>query len=109
MPIMIEPYARKSLTELDHVRQVPICSDTARVLIQSLALSSDPVTSEVVWTGKIWDHDDIEDVDYPSSPIDLRVRGGNCVVVTNAVFGVPLLDAWIRELMLQPMIIQIRA
>lgn len=107
MPIMVAPRDlphERPLNELDATVSVPIAVELARLMVPELRLYSDH--GQLVWMGRIWDR--VDDggcvLDYPSSPFDIRLHNGICTLTTSAPFGAPLVNAWIRQKTMEPMV-----
>jgi len=106
MPIRIAPRAFATpLSELDHVTTFPIEMHFARAMVPDMQLGTD-TDGSAVFMGKVWDHAE-EDIEYPSSPFDLRVRDGKCEITCPVLFAKGLLIAWAQQFITQPMIVQI--
>lgn len=97
----------RPLTELDHITVFPIRMEFARELVGYMQLGTD-AEGGAVFMGRIWDEPE-DDIAYPSSPFDLRVRDGVPMITCPVLFAKGLLAAWAEQFMAQDMIIQVPA
>lgn len=106
MTIKIRPRANATpLSELDHITTFAIDVHFAREMAQRMQLGTD-TDGTAVYMGKVFDNPE-EDIEYPASPFDLRIRSGVPEITCPVLFAKGLLTGWAMQFLEEPMIVQI--
>jgi hypothetical protein len=105
MTIMISARKGPTLDEATHTVTFPLDVHVAREMVGNCGIGNNG--KEIVWMGQIWDRP-APGINYPPSPYDITVdETGTPHITVGAVFGLPLVRAWIKQFVTQPMIIQV--